>query len=140
MKSDSNVPNILKDDGVMISILDEANKEITNIPKLIEKYGTNSSWAHTLVNSDSNSATLICQKPGEGNRRHFHPDWNEWWFIIDGTWEWDIEGEKKIINKGDLVFIEKNRKHKITAIGNKCAIRLAVSRYDVAHVYEGNDY
>lgn len=140
MKFDANVPQILKADGVMTSILDEANKEVVNIPDLIDKYGREISWAHTLVNSESNSATLICQQPGEGNRRHHHPDWNEWWFIIEGTWEWEIEDIKKTINQGDLVFIEKNRKHKITAIGNKCAIRLAVSRYDVDHVYEENDY
>ena len=140
MTSDANVPNILKADGVMQTILDEANKEIVNIPNLILKYGKNSSWAHTLVNTESNSATLICQLPQEGNRKHHHPDWNEWWFIIDGTWEWDIEGEKKLINKGDLVFIEKNKKHKITAMGTEAAIRLAVSRYDVAHIYEKEDY
>ncbi len=34
----------------------------------------------------------------------------------------------------------KNRKHKITAIGDEAAIRIAVSRYDVVHVYEEDDY
>jgi len=34
----------------------------------------------------------------------------------------------------------KGVKHKITAIGDKCAIRIAVSRYDVAHVYDKEDY
>ena len=140
MKSDANVPNILKKDGVSHSTYNEANQEVTNIPNLINKYGRESSWSHTLVNSESNSSTLICQLPGEGNRRHFHPDWNEWWYIIEGTWEWEIEGEKKKIRQGDVVFIEKNRKHKITATGDKCAIRIAVSRYDVAHVYDEKDY
>lgn len=37
--------------------------------------------------------------------------------------------------KGDIVFIEKGRLHKITAIGDKPAIRLAVSREDVVHIY-----
>ena len=140
MKSDANVPNILKKDGVSHSTYNEANQEVTNIPNLINKYGRESSWSHTLVNSESNSSTLICQLPGEGNRRHFHPEWNEWWYIIEGTWEWEIEGEKKKIRQGDVVFIEKNRKHKITAIGDSCAIRIAVSRYDVAHVYDQKDY
>lgn len=139
-KSDADVPNILKQDGVSKSVFDQANQEITHIPDLIAKNGKDSSWSHTLVNTESNSATLICQMPGEGNRKHHHPDWNEWWYIISGTWEWDIEGEKKIIKEGDLVFMQKNRKHKITAIGDEMAIRIAVSRYDVAHVYEETDY
>ena len=39
------------------------------------------------------------------------------------------------MKQGDFVFIEKNKVHKITAAGDKPAIRLAVSRADVAHVY-----
>ena len=53
-----------------------------------------------------------------------------------GEWNWEIEGEIKQIVQGDIVFMEKNRKHKITASGNGRAIRMAVSRADVAHVYE----
>jgi len=136
MKSDANVPRILKMDGVGFSNFDEANQEKTNVYALIEKYGTSTSWSYTLADSESNSATLICQLPGEGNRMHHHPSWNEWWFIIDGEWEWNIEGKKVRIKKGDFIFMEKNRKHKITAIGEKAAIRIAVSRYDVEHVYE----
>jgi quercetin dioxygenase-like cupin family protein len=40
------------------------------------------------------------------------------------------------VKKGDIVFIERNKRHKITAIGNEQAIRLAVSRDDVDHIYE----
>jgi len=139
-KADADVPNILKKDGIYKTEFDMANKETTHIPDLLKKYGLKSSWSHTLVNTESNSATLICQLPGEGNRRHHHPDWNEWWYIVKGKWEWEIEGKKKKNKKGDLVFIKKNSIHKITAIGNEAAIRLAVSRYDVDHVYDENDY
>jgi len=140
MISDADVPQILQKDGVMLSFFDEANRDVVSIAKLIEKYGRGTSWSHTLVNTDSNSATMICQMPGEGNRKHHHPDWDEWWIIIEGQWEWDIEGQKRLINKGDLVFIQRGKKHKITATGTESAIRIAVSRYDVAHVYDTSDY
>ena len=140
MISDADVPQILKKDGVAQSFFDEANKEVVSIAALIERYGRKSSWSHTLVDTKSNSATMISQMPGEGNRKHYHPDWDEWWIIIEGEWEWEIEGHKKKINKGDLVFIQRGRKHKITAIGSLSAIRIAVSRYDVAHVYDQDDY
>ena len=52
----------------------------------------------------------------------------------------EIEGKTKGIIEGDVVFVERNRKHRITAIGDSPAIRLAVSRYDVAHVYEKDSY
>ena len=129
------VPEILKKDGVMISNFLEENKMISKVKQIIKKNSQNSSWCHRVVNTENNSATIISQMPGEGNRMHHHPDWNEWWYILDGEWEWEIEGKKYKIQKDDIVFIEKNKKHKITAVGNKPAIRLAVSRQDVAHIY-----
>lgn len=140
MKADANVDRILKMDGVGQFVGDEANQETVSLKSIIEKYGRNHSWSHTVVNSPSNSATLICQMPGEGNRRHHHPDWDEWWYIVEGEWEWWVEGKTKVIKAGEVVFIERNRKHKITARGSGPAIRLAVSRYDVDHVYDEGDY
>ena len=140
MKSDANVPRILKMDGVGLSVLDQANQEVTPMFGLIEKYGQEKSWSHTVIDSPSNSATLICQLPGEGNREHFHPDWDEWWYIVKGKWEWVIEGKSTIIKEGDIVFIERNRLHHITAVGDSASLRLAVSRYDVGHVYKDGSY
>ena len=137
---DANVDRILAGDGVSVNNQDSFNLEKVDINKIINKYGREKSWSHTVINSESNSATLIAQMPGEGNRMHYHHDWDEWWYIIEGEWEWLIEGEVKRINSGEVIFIERNRKHKTTAIGNKMAIRLAVSRYDVDHVYTSSTY
>ena len=137
---DANVSRILEGDGVVTNNQESFNLEKVNIEDLINKYGRSNSWSHTVINSPSNSATLIAQLPGEGNRMHYHHDWDEWWYIIEGEWEWFVEGEKKHINAGEVIFIERNKKHKVTAIGNKMAIRLAVSRYDVDHVYTQGNY
>ena len=138
--ADADRARILKQDGVMLNIMDEFNKEITHINDIVEKYGRKSSWSYTVVNSPSTCGTLIAQMPGEGNRMHHHTDWDEWWYIIEGQWEWMIEGKPKIVKQGDVVFINRFRKHKITAVGNKIAIRMAVSRADVDHVYEAEDF
>jgi mannose-6-phosphate isomerase-like protein (cupin superfamily) len=132
---ETDVPSILKIDGVIINNLNDANKEVVNTDLIISSNDSSISWSHRVVNSDSNSATIISQLPGEGNRRHYHPNWNEWWYILEGEWIWEIEGRELTIKKGDIVFIEKGKVHKITAGGNKPAIRLAVSREDVPHIY-----
>ena len=131
-----NVPNILKKDGILFSNFRNENKMKTNIDKIIIYNDKKRSWSHCLVNSKSNSATLICQSPGEGNRKHYHPNWDEWWFILKGKWKFEIGRKKMIIKKGDFIFIKRKTKHKITATGKTKAIRLAVSRYDVAHIYK----
>tara|TARA_B100001123_G_scaffold426425_1_gene540560 strand:+ start:222 stop:638 length:417 start_codon:yes stop_codon:yes gene_type:complete len=135
IKIESNVKRILKKDGVIFNDFSFENATISNIKEIIKKNKKYKSWSKRIINSKSNSVTLICQQPGEGNRKHFHPKWNEWWLIIDGLWLFEIENKKYRIKKNDIVYIEKKKIHKITALGNKPAIRLAVSRADVEHIY-----
>ena len=135
-RSEVDVPSILLKDGVEINDLFDVNNEVVAISDILENMPKDKSWSKRVVDTESNSMTVICQMPGEGNRKHHHPDWNEWWYIVEGEWEWEIENKIKKIVKGDIVFMRKNRKHKITASGSGRAIRMAVSRADVAHVYE----
>ena len=130
------VPSILAKDGVKNNDLFDANKEVVNLNDVIGGMDNEVSWSKRVIDTESNSMTVISQIPGEGNRRHYHPDWNEWWYIVAGEWDWEIEGKIKKIKKGDIVFMEKNRVHKITASGSEPAIRMAVSRSDVVHVYK----
>ncbi|MGB0370730.1 MAG: cytidylyltransferase domain-containing protein [Opitutales bacterium] len=130
------VPSILKGDGVMVGNFDEENLPVTDVQSIIDRMDSSESWIHRIVNTESNSMTIISQPPGEGNRLHYHPDWNEWWYILKGKWKWTIAGEEQIINAGQVVFIPKNVWHKITCVGDEPAIRMAVSRADVAHIYE----
>ena len=132
------VPEILKKDGVINNIFNHENRAISNIDSIISNQDNSISWSYRVVNTENNSATIISQLPGEGNRRHYHPNWNEWWFIIKGKWKWEIEGKEFLVQRGDIVFIEKCKVHKITAFGNEPAVRLAVSREDVPHIYEEN--
>jgi CMP-N-acetylneuraminic acid synthetase/quercetin dioxygenase-like cupin family protein len=130
------VPSILAKDGVKNNDLFDANKEVVNLNDLIVNMDSDASWSKRVIDTESNSMTVISQIPGEGNRRHHHPDWNEWWYIVAGEWDWEIEGKIRKVKKGDIVFMEKNRVHKITASGFEPAIRMAVSRSDVVHVYK----
>jgi quercetin dioxygenase-like cupin family protein len=129
------VPEILDKDGVETSDFEKENQTVVNTEDIIA--GSKSdSWIRRIVNTPSNSCCLISQQPGQGNRRHFHPSWNEWWYIVDGEWDFEIESQHYRIKKNDVVFIPKNTWHRITAVGDKPAVRLAVSRGDVKHGYD----
>tara|TARA_Y100001968_G_C19337322_1_gene707615 strand:+ start:167 stop:787 length:621 start_codon:yes stop_codon:yes gene_type:complete len=134
--SDDFVPRVLKDDGINEGNHKQINKTVVNLNNLMSENPLDRAWYHTLVNTENNSCTLLNQMPGEGNRKHYHAKWNEWWLIVRGEWKFEIEEEVYKVSKGDLVFIQKGKKHRITAIGNEIASRLAVSRYDVEHIYD----
>ena len=102
-KIENNVKSILKKDGVINNDFSNENSLINNISKILKDKKNKKNWSYRLINTKSNSATLICQQPGEGNRRHYHSNWNEWWLIIDGTWQFEIENEKKILKKNDII-------------------------------------
>lgn len=129
------VHEILKKDGVETNDLEDVNHEVTTIADLLAQGPSDRSWSKRIINSPSNCVTLIAQMPGEGNRLHYHNDWDEWWYILKGDWDWVIEGKTKRVREGDVVFIERNRLHKITAAGESQAVRMAVSRDLVAHIY-----
>ncbi len=134
-RSEVDVPSILKNDGVENENYSEENQTVVNVDELMENH-PEESWMHRLVNTESNSCCVIHQSPGEGNRRHYHPSWNEWWYILKGEWDFEIEGTVHKVKKGDLVFIPRNKWHCIPCTGTDPAARLAVSRADVSHVYK----
>ena len=136
LRSERDVMDILLKDGVQQNELDDVNKLMVNIDEIIKNQDNSISWSKRIVNSESNSATLISQLPGEGNRLHFHDNWNEWWFIFAGEWIVECEGQTITAKKGDVIYIEKNKWHKITATGDTPAVRLAVSKDKVAHIYK----
>jgi CMP-N,N'-diacetyllegionaminic acid synthase len=138
--SEVDVPQILSKDGVSSSSYNLSNQKIVNLKDILDKNDPKASWCHRVINTENNSATLISQMPGEGNRRHYHPDWNEWWYILQGQWEWEIDGKTYIVKKDDFVFIPKGVVHKITGTGEGQSIRLAVSRDDVVHTYPDGDH
>lgn len=140
--TETEVSAILKKDGVIENNFENENLPLVTLIDIINQQDNTRSWSYRIINTENNSATIISQLPCEGNRLHYHPNWNEWWYIIDGEWDWEIEGEIFRVRKGDVVFIEKNKLHRITAAGNKPAIRLAVSKDLVPHIYpegENND-
>ena len=136
MVDDSDVTQVLKDDGVKTVVLDGfENQPLTELNKIKDDMGS-PPWAVRLVYNDRFGGVMICQNPGEGNRLHYHPNADECWVILEGEWEWYIEGEgTKRVGVNDIVVVRQGVKHKITCVGDKPAIRFAITAPNVSHVY-----
>tara|TARA_B100001996_G_C18569237_1_gene557726 strand:+ start:77 stop:502 length:426 start_codon:yes stop_codon:yes gene_type:complete len=140
MRSDDNVKQVLKDDGIKDSILEPGHKyenlKKSNINSLEEQTNFNDSWAMRVVYNTRFAGVIIKQNPGEGNRMHYHPDADECWVILEGQYRWSIDGEEQEVSVGDIVVVKEKTWHQITVIGDKPAARLAITKPDVDHIYE----
>ena len=136
IKQDNNLKNVLKDDGVKTLEINKFENLSTNSIENIKKTLGSPPWAARLVYNETFGGVLICQNPGEGNRKHFHPDADECWIIVEGEWEWFIEGVgTKKVKKDDIIVVPKGTPHQIKCIGTKPGIRFAITKPDVNHVY-----
>ena len=138
-KSDSNVTRVLANDGLSrekLSVFHLYENQCVSLDRIRELHGLES-WAFRIAYNDKFGGVIIQQQPGEGNRKHYHPDADENWVIMDGVWEWWIDGvgTKKVI-KGDIIVVPKNTWHLIKCIGNSPGVRYAITMPDVNHVYE----
>jgi quercetin dioxygenase-like cupin family protein len=85
-------------------------------------------WSERLAVTDHVVGTLICQAPGHPNDRHYHVR-DEWWIVLEGRIDWEIEGEPERVQAqpGDFIFVPSGRFHHIHVVGDRPAIRLAIS-------------
>jgi quercetin dioxygenase-like cupin family protein len=139
MISDNDVKNVLKDDGLPFGSLKKFHKyentSTISLQELREELGMES-WAVRIAYNKRYSGVVIQQQSGEGNRKHYHPHADENWVILDGEWEWWIDGQgEKKVKQNDIVLVPSNTWHQIKCINGPGA-RYAISQPDVEHVYE----
>jgi len=94
-------------------------------------------WGVRVAITDHVVGTLICQAPGHPNDRHYHIR-DEWWIVLEGEIDWEIEGEPERVHAraGDFIFVPKGKFHHIHVVGDRPAIRLAISFPGEPHRHE----
>ena len=84
-------------------------------------------WAEKIVVNDQIVGTLICQPAGHQTDTHYHL-LDEWWFIVEGEIDWEIEGQPAIhARAGDFVYAPALHYHHIKPTGSGPSIRLAIT-------------
>jgi len=139
------VKEILAKDGLEhVDLGDGHSKTVTKLKVLIEDNSKYGSWAKRVIDASNSGyfqiATFVCQsEKGSGCRKHYHPDTDEWWVVIQGKIDFEIGDDPKtnIIGKpGDVIFCKKGVPHKISVMSDEPCIRLsiAVDNQETIHV------
>lgn len=94
-------------------------------------------WGERVVITDEFVITVICQAPGHPNDVHYHHK-DEAWIIAEGelTWQYEHATEPHHVKAGDVVFAPKDLWHHIEVVGDKPAIRVAISVNGEYHRYD----
>ncbi|MCZ2127562.1 MAG: cupin domain-containing protein [Anaerolineales bacterium] len=50
---------------------------------------------------------------------HFHKEHAETFYVLDGQVEWTVEGETRVLNAGDALYIPPNAVHSVRVLGGK---------------------
>ena len=138
MKEDDNVLSVLADDGLdkssLVNFSSYENRSSVSLSDLRESLGMGS-WAVRVAYNSRFGGVVIQQQTGEGNRKHYHPDSDEKWVILDGEWEWWIDGQGTTrVSKNDIVVVPANTWHHIKCVSGPGA-RYAITKPDVNHIY-----
>ena len=111
------------------------NRTVASLDEVIARHGE-PPWSERLVLTDRVQGVFIYQAPGQGNRRHYHHGEDELWVILKGRLRWTFDDEVVDVQPGDVVFCRRGRWHQIEVIGDEPAVRFAVARPDIVHLYE----
>ena len=106
---------------------------VINIPELLSNQPLITQMK--LVSNKDYSCHVLKSHIGDSVPIHHHKEWNETWYIIDGEFKVWIEGSSEFIAKsGDLIHIEKKKKHRIET-KSESATRLAIFKDGVEIIY-----
>jgi mannose-6-phosphate isomerase-like protein (cupin superfamily) len=62
------------------------------------------------------SAVIAEVKPGEGPPPHFHTDREEYFFVLEGTYDLSVNGTTSQVGPGTLVFVPRGTTHAFTNV------------------------
>jgi len=131
---DRDVKKLIEEDGSPM-IENVCNKRKVSLSEL-KDMANGKNCSIPVVWTDNDQVFFIQQSKGEGCRYHYHPTKTEFWIIMQGEFEYCIEGEDSFVARtGDVVSIPYGKPHKMTCISDEPGIRIACGENNFSHIY-----
>ena len=114
---------------------DGPNTLRTRVADLVAKMGP-PPWSRRVIQDERQLVTLIANRPGGGNRPHWHADFDEWWVVLAGEFTWELTGGIIVeARKDDIVWVPRGTVHHIKTVGTETSLRLAVAMPPATHYF-----
>lgn len=86
------------------------------------------------VEGDRMMIGLMRMPAGTGSEPHSHPN-EQWVYILEGTQEWEIEGERRRVGPGSAIYVPANVVHYAKATPDRDVVFFTVK--DTSHGLHG---
>ncbi|MDA1258680.1 MAG: cupin domain-containing protein [Chloroflexi bacterium] len=122
----------------MTSPAKTTNLTVTRHADVMGRHPVASRWSETLLEDGRNRVVWISGPPGTPPDPHIHPDFNEFWVLLDGKTRYQI-GQYEPVDAewGDIVIAPAGFSHDIRPIEGDQAIRLGVTHPNSNHDIKG---
>ena len=84
-----------------------------------------------ISSGQTDGAYCVCEMttlPGNGVSLHVHDRDEEFYYILEGAYEMEVEGERFVAEAGSMVVIPKDLRHKFRNVGDVPARALMIFR------------
>ncbi len=93
--------------------------------EIIRPFGNEMKVMLPATRTDGTCSVLFADlKPGEGAPPHLHREYDEYFFVIDGTISFVVDGKESTIVPGNLAFTPRGAIHSFKNIGASIASML----------------
>lgn len=116
----------------------EKNLEVLRHDTIMARHKVGSNWAEQVIEDGRNRAVWICGKEGTPPDPHIHPNFNEWWIVLDGKTRWQIgQYEPVVAEWGDIIMAPAGFAHDIRPWEGETSVRFGVTHPDGNHDIKG---
>ena len=99
---------------------------MSNFVSYVERVGSlpDKQFKATLFQSGRLMLGLNCLEPGQAQHAHEHHDQDKFYFVVEGTGEFDVGGESRSAGEGMVVWAPSGVMHGVTNTGSERLVLL----------------
>ena len=126
---------LLEKDGSALPTLDSSSQKKISLDEIVAIMGSSKSWSYPIMVSGQDQSCIIHQVSGESCRKHSHITKAEFWYVLQGTFEWILNDQTFIVSKGEFMRLKPGEVHTIKCVSEEPGIRFAIGGYNMEHIY-----
>ena len=143
MENDSLVNEPVEDLALSVTTDDDFRqlrerwKSSRRIPKLVDGstcpviLRSGGQTIRSLLKGEESSGELsvcyVAAEPGTGAPDHHQPQEDEFWFAVEGNWEWKIGTKTMLMSSGGFAYAPRNTTHAFRNVGTTRAVMFTVN-------------